>query len=262
MTNRNKILFTKLEATGNDFILVDLSMQQLPNNFISLIPKICDRHFGVGADGILMIEKNESFPFKMTYFNSDGSKGNFCGNGSRALVKYAFSKNWCSNKVTFIADDGIHDANIFKENITVNISIDQQFETFQFDDEIHYKYKVGVNHFVIPVENIEEYNVVERGKYLHDHTEYEGFHSNFNFIEKLTNSKIRVRTFENGVNDETLSCATGSIASSIFANKIYKMKYPIISVCNGGNITTFLENDKMWLNGETKIICNGEYFYE
>jgi len=262
MQNKNKILFTKLEATGNDFILIDLNIQKLPDNFISLIPKICNRHFGIGADGILIIEKDDSFPFKMTYFNSDGSKGIFCGNGSRALVKYAFSKNRCSNKVTFIADDGIHDATISKENIAVSISVDEQFQTMQFDNKTHYKFKVGVNHFVIPVENIEALDVVKRGKYLHEHTKYKALKSNFNFIKKISDSEIRVRTFENGVNDETLSCATGSVASSILVNNIYEMKYPIISIFNGGNITIFKDNNKIWLKGKTKIICNGEYFYE
>ncbi|MEA3500760.1 MAG: diaminopimelate epimerase [Candidatus Marinimicrobia bacterium] len=262
MQNKNKILFTKLEATGNDFILIDLNIQKLPDNFISLIPKICDRHFGIGADGVLLIEKNESFPFKMTYFNSDGSKGKFCGNGSRALVKYAFSKNWCANKVTFIADDGIHDATISKDNIAVSMSVNEQFQTFKFDDETHYKFKVGVNHFVIPVENIKNFDIVEKGKYLHEHPRYKAFHSNFNFIKKISDSKIRVRTFENGVNNETLSCATGGVASSILANNIYKMKYPIISIFNGGNIIIFKENNKIWLKGKTKIIYNGEYFYE
>jgi len=262
MKKQNKILFTKLEATGNDFILIDLNLQKLPDNFTSIIPKICDRHFGIGADGILLIEKHKSFPFKMTYINSDGSYGNFCGNGSRALLRYAFSKDWCSNEVTFIADDGIHDAKITEKNISVSMQIDERHETFNFDNEIHLKYKIGVNHFVIPVKNIEKYDVLKMGIYLHDHQKYKMYHSNFNFVEKLTNSKIRVRTFENGVNDETLSCGTGSVASSIFANETYNMDYPITSVCNGGNIKIFKENNKIWLNGKSNIICTGEYYYE
>ncbi|MEA1986166.1 MAG: diaminopimelate epimerase [Candidatus Marinimicrobia bacterium] len=262
MKNKTKISFVKLQSTGNDFILFDLQKQKLPDNFISLIPQICDRHLGIGADGILLIDKNNSYPFKMTFYNADGSKGKFCGNGSRALVKYAFENNLCSKKGTFIADDGIHDFNIDNESIEVSISAKTDFTKFQFENELHYLYKIGVNHFVIPTENVENFNVVKRGKYLHDHQKYKKINPNFNFIKQISDSKIKIRTYENGVNDETLSCATGSIASSIFANSFFNMEYPIVAISEGGNIIIDKRENKFWLKGKTEITYNGEYFYD
>ena len=219
-----KLHFIKYQATGNDFVLIDNR-----NKAISLstenIKHICDRKFGVGADGLMLIEKHPSLDFNLVYYNSDGSQS-LCGNGSRAAVKMAASLGIVNGKASFNAYDGEHKAEIAKEIIKVRMNdVTVAGET----DFIN----TGSPHVIQFVTGLKDYLVYEEGKKLRD-SKQGG--TNVNFIELLPNNTIYVRTYERGVENETLSCGTGVTACAL---AVYFKGYtsPVAIRTQGGDLS-------------------------
>jgi len=201
-----KLHFEKYQATGNDFVLVDNR-----NGSVSLtidqIKKICDRRFGVGADGLMMIEKHPSLDFNLVYYNSDGSQS-LCGNGSRAAVNMASSLGIVNGKAAFNAYDGEHKAEIIANGI---VKLRMNNTTVENDSDF---INTGSPHVIRFVKDLANYPVYEEGKHLRN-SKPDG--TNVNFIELLPNNTIYVRTYERGVENETLSCGTGVTASALAA---------------------------------------------
>jgi len=198
-----KLHFKKYQATGNDFVLLDNR-----NGLIKLsdddVKRICDRHFGVGADGLMLIEKHPSLDFNLVYYNSDGSQS-LCGNGTRAAMKMASSLGIVNGKASFNAYDGPHVAEIAGEVVKVkmkDVTIEEGTTSIN----------TGSPHEIRFVDSLAKYPVVNAGRSLRNQ-----LNANVNFVELVSDSTIYVRTYERGVEDETLSCGTGVTAAALAA---------------------------------------------
>jgi diaminopimelate epimerase len=219
-----KLHFEKYQATGNDFVLVDNRNGNI-NLSIEQIKKICDRRFGVGADGLMMIEKHPSLDFNLVYYNSDGSQS-LCGNGSRAAVNMASSLGIVNGKARFNAYDGAHEAQISDGIVKVGMN---DVTVANDSDFIN----TGSPHVIKFVKNLANYPVYDEGKKIRN-SKPNG--TNVNFVELLPDNTIYVRTYERGVENETLSCGTGVTASALAAHfKGYSS--PVVIKTQGGELS-------------------------
>lgn len=208
-----KIHFHKYQATGNDFILIDNRSGQYSFS-ADQIQKLCDRRFGIGADGIILIEKDPALDFNLVYYNSDGSQS-LCGNGSRAAVHFASFLKMVNGRAAFKAYDGRHDAELFSTGI-IRLKMNDTKAVTPLDNDfvIH----TGSPHFIRFVQSVTDYPVVEEGRKIRYSDTYREKGINANFVELLPNNTIFVRTYERGVENETLSCGTGVTAAALAAS--------------------------------------------
>jgi diaminopimelate epimerase len=206
------IPFHKYEATGNDFVIIDNRKKEFLFS-VDQIKKICDRKFGIGADGLMLIENHDTLDFNLIYYNSDGSPS-LCGNGSRAAVVMASALHLIKDSTTFEAYDGQHKATLLPNNI-VCLKMSDVKEVKQLANGFFIN--TGSPHFIQTVSAIRAYPVKEEGRQIRYSDEFKPGGTNANFIEMLSDS-IFVRTYERGVEDETLSCGTGVTAAALAAS--------------------------------------------
>ena len=251
------LIFYKYQGTGNDFIMVDNRNNIFPKENKNGIAKLCDRHFGIGADGIILIENDDTLDFKMIYFNADGSE-TFCGNGARCAVAFAKFLNLITNKTEFMAVDGNHSATI--ENTIVSLKMIDVADVLIKEKSVFVF--TGTQHHVELVDSLENYPVYKYGKIIRD--SYESPGSNVNFVEKINNSTFRVRTYEKGVENETLACGTGVTAVAVAMHKTKKTTSNFISLPVEGGIleVSFTEENGVYTNiflkGAATFVFKGE----
>ena len=205
----------KYQGAGNDFVILDNrdSKYRLDNSQVKLL---CDRRFGIGADGLMLLGKSEKHDFSMTYYNSDGAESTMCGNGGRCLV--AFAAHMGLSKFDFEAVDGFHTAQIKdfgKHCCTVRLKMIDVTQWKRYSEKSWYL-DTGSPHYVEFVDDVKNYPVEEKGKYWRHHSDFQGG-TNVNFVEFISESHLFVRTFERGVEAETFACGTGVTASAIAA---------------------------------------------
>ena len=205
------LTFTKYQGTGNDFVLIDNRNLTFQKDSVPLIKILCDRKFGIGSDGIILIENHTEHDFEMVFYNPDGTQS-FCGNGSRCAVAFANDLGIIGNKSTFLAIDGPHEAEIIKQNVRVKMA-DAGKPLKQLAGQfIH----TGSPHYVEYVKEIGNFNILLEGKKIRNKTEIFGKGgTNVNFVEELAKGSVFVRTYERGVENETLSCGTGVTAVAL-----------------------------------------------
>jgi diaminopimelate epimerase len=206
-----KLEFYKYQGTGNDFILIDNRLKTFPKD-TELIKKLCDRRFGVGADGLILLENDANLDFKMVYYNSDGNESSMCGNGARCLVAFAKKLAIFETETTFTAVDGLHYAAINADK-TVSLQMKNVNEIAVKDNYVFIN--TGSPHHVEMVENLKSYDVKAAGSAIRHSDLYGQLGSNVNFVEQINHDTFAVRTYERGVEDETLSCGTGVTAVAI-----------------------------------------------
>jgi diaminopimelate epimerase len=252
--------FYKYHGTGNDFIVADnrnghykLSAEQ--------VKLLCDRHFGIGADGLILIEKSRVADFKMIYYNADGFEGSMCGNGGRCAVAYARLYKITGNSAVFEAYDGLHKAQIISSNDRVTmVELGMSDVKHWHIDENHLLVDTGSPHYVCNVEDLQMMDIVARGRQIrHDKTvSSEGV--NVNFLEKSGNT-FQLRTYERGVENETLSCGTGVTAAAIAANLWYGGNDFEIKTKGGMLTVTFEKSDETFTNivlsGPAELVFSG-----
>lgn len=206
-----RIEFSKYHGTGNDFILIDNRRGTVTLSHAD-IAKLCERRFGIGADGLMLLEEVPDFDFRMVYYNADGGEGTMCGNGGRCLVRFAYDSGIHKEAYHFLAIDGPHDATIELNGYIrlkmKDVDMVENHTTFDFLD-------TGSPHVVKPVQEISKFEVVEEGRLIRYGKKYKEQGVNVNFVERTGNSGIYVRTYERGVEDETFSCGTGVTASAL-----------------------------------------------
>jgi diaminopimelate epimerase len=250
------IKFHKYQGTGNDFVMIDNRSNAFSHD-LPTITKLCDRKFGVGADGLILIENHESLDFEMVYFNADGSKS-LCGNGSRCAVNFAHFLGIIANDTNFQTIDGAYYAKIENERVHLKMS-DQKAPK---KSEAHYFLNNGSPHHIEFVDEVDQINVYQEGRERRHRDTYAPDGCNVNFVEILDAKSIYVRTFERGVEDETLSCGTG-IAASALAAVDKGLRSPITIQSKGGNLEVRFERtehktfENIWLIGPAEMVFEG-----
>jgi diaminopimelate epimerase len=226
-----KLHFTKYQATGNDFVLLDNRSGSIRLS-VDDVQHICDRKYGIGADGLIMIEKHPSLDFNLVYYNSDGTQS-LCGNGTRAAVKMASSLGIVNGKASFNAYDGAHQAEIFDDGI-VKVRMNDVTTLLAMGDD--YFINTGSPHFIRFVSDLKNFPVFEEGKKIRYSDGYKPNGTNANFVELLGDNRIYVRTYERGVENETLSCGTGATAAALAVHfKGYSS--PVAIKTQGGDLS-------------------------
>jgi diaminopimelate epimerase len=226
--------FYKYQGAGNDFILFDNRNKKFPTNNIELYNKLCDRRFGIGADGIMLLENIDKFDFKMLYYNADGKESTMCGNGGRCLVRFAEDLNIIHSECHFLAVDGPHYAKISEKVIELGMIDVNSWNADGNDITLN----TGSPHYIKWVEDIHNIDVYKQGGTIRYNETYKQNGINVNFVEWL-NDSLYVRTYERGVEDETLSCGTGVTAAAM-AYAIKNNLYGTLSVpikTKGGNLS-------------------------
>ncbi len=205
--------FCKYQGTGNDFIIIDNRTDFFDRNNSTLIEALCNRRLGIGADGLILLQKSLSDDFEMIYYNADGRESTMCGNGGRCIVSFANSMGLIKdNKVGFLAVDGQHSAFINeKRSIELGMKDVKNVERRGADFFLN----TGSPHYVVLVEDVNEIDVFERGREIRYSEEFVNEGTNVNFVQIIAEKQIKVRTYERGVEAETWSCGTGVTAAAI-----------------------------------------------
>lgn len=254
------IHFYKYQGTGNDFVMVD-GRDGLFNLSTEAIAAICDRRFGVGADGLIVLLPDEEYDFKMLYHNADGKEGSMCGNGGRCTVQFAHDLGIIRENTNFIAADGPHEAIVHATEIAlkmINVS------AMKIENGDHF-YHTGSPHVVKHVSELDNHDVYHEGKNIR-YSDYwkERGGTNVNFVEKVDLYRIKVRTYERGVEDETYSCGTGvtACALDVFDQNIGNNTINIST--KGGDLKVQFEQESngtfsnIWLIGPAKKVFEGD----
>lgn len=263
-----ELLFYKLQASGNDFVVVDNRRKEIKNP-ASFTKKICAYHTGVGADGVLLLEKSRKADFKMRIINSDGSEAEACGNGFRCIAFYANKVLGLPSTFQFETLAGIIEARIRGNQVRVKMS-DPEIYTAKSKISINGKsfqygfVNTGVPHVVIFVPDLKKIDVARWGSAIRFHKTFAPKGTNVNFVEVKNKKNIHVRTYERGVEQETQACGTGSTASAIMSSVYRKASSPVKVRTTGGeilNITFTHQGDEVhnvYLEGEAAIVFKGQ----
>ena len=230
-----QIRFYKYQGTGNDFIMIDDRDATFPQEDIAYIAHCCDRRFGIGADGLILVQNHPTADFKMVYFNADGRESSLCGNGARCTVAFAASLGIIDKRTTFMAIDGLHTATIEADQ-TVALRM-HDVTDFRCEKD-HTFLDTGSPHHVAMVEDLAHFPVVEKGRSIRRGAPYFEAGSNVNFVEKVNENTFAIRTYERGVEDETLSCGTGATAVALAMHKTKETTAKRINILvEGGQLT-------------------------
>lgn len=259
-----KINFTKMVASGNDFVVIDGHQVTNSPNHQVLAKKICDRKYGVGADGLLVLGKSKVADVRMRIFNADGSEAEMCGNGARCTALYAKHKVTIETKAGIIESIVASDSVKIKLNYPSGIKLNIPIKINQRTIRVNF-INTGVPHTVIFVEGLDKIDVRVLGREIRYHKRFAPAGTNVNFVEVLSNKSIKIRTYERGVEDETLACGTGSAAAAI----LYAIRYTLSAKINvltksGEALKVYFRRIgnkfyDVWLEGKAKIVYKGEY---
>jgi diaminopimelate epimerase len=208
-----KINFYKYQGTGNDFVILDNRKKEYSDLSGAQIRELCDRRFGIGADGLMLLNEKSGYDFEMKYYNADGRESSMCGNGGRCMVKFAYQQGIHKNLYTFLAIDGPHEGEIDTDGtVSVKMQNVNQVSSFHGDHILN----TGSPHYIKMVTNVMDLDVFKKGRDIRYSREFEQEGINVNFVEQLSGEdKILVRTYERGVEDETWSCGTGVTAAAL-----------------------------------------------
>ncbi|MBC7643164.1 MAG: diaminopimelate epimerase [Flavobacterium sp.] len=259
-----KLIFYKYQGTGNDFVLVDNRQDDFPKENIDLIKYLCDRRFGIGGDGLILLEHDIPNDFRMVYYNSDGNQSTMCGNGGRCIVAFAKKLTIIENKATFSAIDGLHHAVIDEKEI---VSLQMQDVSEIKIEEDYVFLDTGSPHHVMMVENLPQYPVKENGSKIRNSDLYGKSGSNVNFVTIINDDEFAIRTYERGVEDETLSCGTGATATAIAMHATNKTKSTQIKInVEGGKLEISFDKigniyRNVSLKGKAEFVFVGEIVF-
>jgi diaminopimelate epimerase len=247
--------FTKMNGAGNDFVIIDnragdvrLAAEQ--------IVRICDRHRGVGADGVLLLEKSANgADFRMRYYNADGGEAEMCGNGARCFARFANKVAGAGDQISFETPAGIIGARLHGDSVTLEMSEPKDLR-FSLEliangqKELVHFINSGVPHVVVPVADVTELDVRRRGQAIRCHEMFSPEGANVNFLTKRGSKQIVIRTYERGVENETLACGTGVVASALVFAAMESISGPVAVLVRGGSELSvgFERNDKQFRN--------------
>lgn len=250
--------FYKYQGTGNDFIIFDNRTLFFPKRNNELISTLCNRHFGIGADGLILLENDKNSDFKMVYFNADGNESTMCGNGGRCIVAFAQKLHLFDKKTSFLAIDGLHHATIDASSVSLQMIDVSEVRISEHSIFVN----TGSPHHIEIVDDLEHFPVIDKARKIIK-SKYSTEGCNVNFVEQLNDNTFKVRTYERGVEDETLACGTGVTAVAIAMHKINKTNSNHIKLnVLGGNLEVkfIAEHDRyanVVLSGPTQFVFKG-----
>lgn len=253
--------FYKYQGTGNDFVMIDNRDETFPKNNTKLVAQLCDRRFGIGADGLILLENDGSTDFRMVYYNSDGNTSSMCGNGGRCIVAFANFLGIIDNETEFMAADGRHHATISGDG-TISLHMKDVNTVSVYEDYVFLD--TGSPHHVELVEDLPNLDVKRIGANIRYSGLYGGAGANVNFVSQLGPDRFSVRTYERGVEDETYSCGTGVTAVAIAMKVLGKTDSDTIQLQTpGGQLqVTFLQDGKqfkeVYLTGPADYVFKGD----
>jgi len=255
-----KVQFFKYQGTGNDFVMIDNRQKVFDKKDTERIAFLCDRRFGIGADGLILLEPHEAVDFKMVYYNSDGKESSMCGNGGRCIAAFAKYLEIIKNEATFEAIDGLHQAVI--EGDTVKVQM-QDVEGVE-NHKVHVYLDTGSPHHVQLEKNLKDLDIRTEGARIRYGEPYNEPGSNVNFVNKIAEDIFAVRTYERGVEDETLSCGTGVTAVALAMHFIGETRKNLVTLqTEGGELKVSFEKigdtyKNIWLIGPAVQVYKGE----
>ncbi len=267
------IEFTKASGAGNDFVIVDNMDGRIRTDKPRLAAVLCSRHFGIGADGLLLVEPSATANFRMLYFNADGSTGGMCGNGGRCVARYAFLRGIAPAQQSFEALGFVYHADVQGAAVRLRMKDPEGFRppfpletprenvTASFVD-------TGAPHAVVFDTSLEERDVPGTGRLLAHHVAFGEAGTNVNFVQLLGDDRIAMRTYERGVEDETLACGTGSVACAIVASMQFGLRSPVhVQTRSGEDLHVEFSNQDGLLNhvvlvGSAHMLFSGTVSYD
>jgi diaminopimelate epimerase len=255
-----KVTFFKYQGTGNDFIIIDNRQNNFDKKDTKSIARLCDRKFGIGADGLMLLENHDTLDFTMVYYNADGNESSMCGNGGRCLVSFAQYLGVVQDSASFEAIDGIHQANLFDNGYVSlqmsNVPVVQVFDGHVFTN-------TGSPHHVQLTDNVDHTDVFTQGRHLRNEL-YGKEGANINFVEPQGGNLFKVRTYERGVEDETLSCGTGVTAVALAMHSTQQTSHNEVQLLTpGGDLKVSFQPtpqgyENIWLTGPAVQVFKGE----
>lgn len=268
------IEFYKMSGSGNDFILVDNRLSELNvPDLNAFINRVCARKGSVGADGLILIEKSETRDFRWRFFNADGSEVEMCGNGGRCAARFAYIKGIAPQKMSFETQAGVIDAEVDGDIVKLRLTDPTQLTTNQriTIDDIPFdvdSINTGVPHVVHFTNYLDEFDVIHIGRSIRYHKEFKPAGTNANFVEVVDDRTLRIRTYERGVEDETLACGTGSVAAALIAAEKKMVTSPVNVIVKSGE-TLRIHFEKMekgfrqiYLEGKANVVYEGSLWEE
>ena len=265
--------FVKATGAGNDFVILDGRNESLPPDKAKLAASLCDRHFGIGADGLLIVEKSTRADFSMLYFNADGSHGGMCGNGGRCIAMYAYLRGFAPRLMKFEALDHIYPAEILDGRVKLrmkrpsglrnNLEVSVGGKTYVCDFV-----DTGAPHVVLLQDHIDQADIKGVGRSIREHERFAPAGTNVNFMSITPPDAISIRTYERGVEDETLACGTGSVASAVVAATTLNIQSPVkVRVRSGELLYVHLRIDggtitEVYLEGNAAMLFSGRALYD
>ena len=253
--------FYKFQGTGNDFILLDNRDGNYNDITEEQVSKLCERRFGIGADGLMLLQSKEGYDFEMIYFNANGKPGSMCGNGGRCIVKFASKIGIKKEQYLFLAIDGDHQARV---HLNKEVSLKMNDVSKVHFDKDYYVLNTGSPHYIKYVKNLQMLNVAEEGKKIRNSKEFVEEGVNVNFVEEIDKDTIYVRTYERGVEDETFSCGTGVTAAALIAAHNDNGFNRVEIKTNGGPLNVEFQKisetefQNIWLSGPAVFVFKGE----
>ena len=272
MNKNEAILFTKMSGHGNDFIVIDNRGENLSIDWSEKARSWCRRRGAIGADGILLVEKSNIADFKMRIFNADGSEAEMCGNGARCVAAFAVHRKIARHCMTFETLAGVIQADVKDEDVSIKLTdpvLIKNSITLNTGDvglDVFFV-NSGVPHTVVFKDGVKELSadeVRETGRMIRFHSLFQPAGTNVDFVEILGPGRIRVRTYERGVEEETPACGTGAVAAAIITSKFKNIGNPPVRVeMPGGTLSVTFKSKKdkfedVWLSGKVDWIFNGE----
>ena len=255
--------FYKYQGTGNDFVILDNREGQVAPLTEAQVSKLWDRRFGIGADGLMLMSRKEGYDFEMIYYNADGNPSSMCGNGGRCMVRFAQDMGIHKTSYKFLAIDGDHEAEM--ENTNGNVRLKMQDVNEVEEHSSYALLNTGSPHFIKFASNVEDIDVVETGREIRYSKAFAEKGVNVNFVESVDEDSIFVRTYERGVEDETLSCGTGVTASALMSAHNDKGFNRVEVKTPGGHLSVeFVKVDDqhfedIWLCGPAEFVYKGEF---
>lgn len=258
-----EIDFYKYQGAGNDFVIIDDRTVNFDRSNNKLVEFLCDRRFGIGADGLMLLRNKEGFDFEMVYYNSDGYESSMCGNGGRCIVAFANKLGIVGDHCSFIAIDGRHEADMLSENGKQWVSLKMIPVSEVENGEKHCYLDTGSPHYVELANDLSNFDLVNEAKKIRYNDRFKAVGTNVNFVE-LLDDVLNIRTYERGVEDETLACGTGVTAAVLTMAKKGLITTNSLKVkAKGGDLRVEFEKtteggfDNIWLQGPAEFVFKG-----